>query len=67
MIKIVLDEETNMTMEEGEVKREVKRILNRFGRKKGNLVPILQRVQGSLAIYPGKLCWRLLSFLIYQG
>jgi len=52
MIKIVLDEEINMTMEEDEVKQEVRRILKRFSRKKGNLIPILQRVQGKLGYLP---------------
>ena len=41
-----------MTKEQAEVKQQTKRILNRLGRKRGNLVPILQKVQGKLGYLP---------------
>jgi NADH-quinone oxidoreductase subunit E len=41
-----------MAEEKTKVKQQTRRILDRFGRKKGNLIPILQKVQGRLGYLP---------------
>ena len=44
---------TTMTLEEQtQVGQEAKRILRRFSRKRDNLIPILQEVQGKLGYLP---------------
>jgi len=45
------------------VKRETKRILSRFGRKRGNLIPILQKVQGKLGYLPREAMLEIAQFL----
>jgi NADH-quinone oxidoreductase subunit E len=52
-----------MAEEAGEVKQQTRRILNRFGRKKGNLIPILQKVQGKLGYLPRKAMLEMAKFL----
>ena len=52
-----------MTKEQVEVKQQTKRILNRFGRKKGNLVPILQKVQGKLGYLSREAMVEIAEFL----
>ena len=52
-----------MTREEATVKQEAKRILNRFSRKKGNLIPILQKVQGKLGYLPQEAMLEIAQFL----
>ncbi len=63
MIKVALDEETNMTMGESKVEQELKRVLNRFGRKKGNLIPILQSAQRKLGYLPREAMLEIAEFL----
>ena len=41
-----------MTKEQAQFKQQTRRILNRFSRKRVNLVPILQKVQGKLGYLP---------------
>jgi NADH-quinone oxidoreductase subunit E len=52
-----------MAEERGKVKRETKRVLGRFGRKKGNLIPILQKVQGRLGYLPRGAMAEIARFL----
>ena len=52
-----------MTEEQAEVKQQTKRILNRFGKKRGNLVPILQEVQGKLGYLPREAMLEIAGFL----
>jgi NADH-quinone oxidoreductase subunit E len=52
-----------MTVEKVKVKEEIKRILRRFGRKKGNLVPILQKVQGKLGYLSREAMVEIAQFL----
>ncbi|GAF87784.1 unnamed protein product [marine sediment metagenome] len=52
-----------MTREEATVKQEAKRILNRFSRKKGGLIPILQKVQGKLGYLPPEAMLEIAQFL----
>jgi len=52
-----------VTREEATVKQEAKRILNRFSRKKGNLIPILQKVQGKLGYLPQEAMLEIAQFL----
>ncbi len=52
-----------MTTEGATVKQETKRILNRFSRKKGNLIPILQGVQDKLGYLPREAMLEIARFL----
>ncbi|MFC1592788.1 NAD(P)H-dependent oxidoreductase subunit E [Candidatus Omnitrophota bacterium] len=63
MNKGISDKETGMTEEEAKVRREVKRILNRFGRKRENLIPILQEVQGRIGYLPPGAMLEIAEFL----
>ncbi len=52
-----------MTEEQVEVRQETRKILKRFGRKRGNLIPILQRVQGRLGYLPREAMREIAEFL----
>ncbi len=52
-----------MATEEVTDKPEIKRILNRFSRKRGNLIPILQKVQGELGYLPREAMLEIAQFL----
>lgn len=45
------------------VRQETRRILKRFGRKRGNLIPILQKVQGRLGYLPRQAMLEIAQFL----
>jgi NADH-quinone oxidoreductase subunit E len=45
------------------VKQQTRRILNHFGRKRGNLIPILQKVQGRLGYLPRQAMLEIARFL----
>jgi len=49
--------------EEDGVKEETKRIIGRFGRRKANLIPILQRVQKELGYLPRGAMTEIARFL----
>ena len=51
-----------MTREEAIVRQETKRILKRFSRKKGNLIPVLQKVQGKLGYLPREAMLEIAQF-----
>jgi NADH-quinone oxidoreductase subunit E len=52
-----------MAEEKTKVKQQTRRILNRFGRKRGNLIPILQKVQGRLGYLPPEAMAEIARFL----
>ncbi|MBA7667680.1 NADP-reducing hydrogenase subunit HndA [subsurface metagenome] len=52
-----------MTTEEATIKQETKRILKGLSRKKGNLIPILQKVQGKLGYLPREAMLEIARFL----
>ncbi len=52
-----------MTTEEVTVSQQAKRILKRFGRKKENLLPVLQEVQGKLGYLPREAMLEIAQFL----
>jgi len=56
-------QETSMTNEQIETKQETRRILKRFGKKRENLIPILQQVQGKLGYLPREAMLEIASFL----
>ncbi|MFC1949913.1 NAD(P)H-dependent oxidoreductase subunit E [Chloroflexota bacterium] len=56
-----------MTTEEVSVKQEVQKALKKFGRKKGNLIPILQKVQGRLGYLPREVMLEIAQYLGIAG
>jgi len=52
-----------MTEEQVKVKQETKRILNKFGRKRGNLMPILQKIQDKLGYLSREAMLEIAEFL----
>ncbi len=56
-----------MTTKEATVKQETKRILNRFSRKKTNLIPILQKVQSKLGYLPQEAMLEIARYLDIPG
>jgi len=51
------------TEEQAEVRRETRQVLNRFGRKRRNLIPILQEVQSKLSYLPREAMLEIAEFL----
>ena len=55
---------TAITLEEqSQVRHETRQILKRYGRKRGNLIPILQKVQGKLGYLPREAMLEIAEFL----
>ncbi|MCJ7426688.1 MAG: NADH-quinone oxidoreductase subunit NuoE [Dehalococcoidales bacterium] len=52
-----------MAEEKGKVKKETGRIINRFGRRRANLIPILQKVQKELGYLPREAMAEIARFL----
>ena len=52
-----------MTTEEAENRQETKKVLKGFGKKRGNLIPILQKVQGKLGYLPNEAMEEVAAFL----
>jgi NADH-quinone oxidoreductase subunit E len=52
-----------LTAEEAENRQETKKVLKRFGKKRGNLIPILQKVQGKLGYLPVEAMEEVATFL----
>ncbi len=67
MVKIAVDEDAAMTNEQANVKQPIKIILNRFGRKRGNLIPILQEVQNKLGYLSRETMLEIAEFLDIPG
>lgn len=57
------DQQTEPTEEQAEVKRQTKQILTKFGRKRANLIPILQKVQEKLGYLPREAMLETARFL----
>ena len=49
--------------EQTEVRQKTKQVLNRFGRKRENLIPVLQKVQGRLGYIPREAMLEIAEFL----
>ena len=56
-------QETSMTNEQIETKQETRQILKRFGRKRGNLIPILLKVQSKLGYLPREAMLEIAGFI----
>ena len=67
MAKVAPEKEITMTEEQANNIRETKRILRRFGRKRGSLIPILQKVQGRLGYLPREVMLEIAEFLGIPG
>ncbi len=52
-----------MTIEESTVKQDAQQVLKRFGKKRGNLIPILQKVQDKLGYLPREAMSEVARFL----
>jgi NADH-quinone oxidoreductase subunit E len=52
-----------LTTEEAENRQETKKVLKKFGKKRGNLIPILQKVQGKLGYLPNEAMEEVAAFL----
>jgi NADH-quinone oxidoreductase subunit E len=52
-----------MTEEQENNIRETRQVLKKFGRKRGNLIPILQKVQGKLGYLPREAMLEIAEFL----
>jgi len=55
------------TEEQAQVRQKTKQTLKRYGRKRGNLVPILQKVQGKLGYLPKEAMLEIAEFLNIPG
>ena len=53
----------NIAKKQAKVKQQTKQILSRFGRERGNLIPILQKVQGKLGYLPREAMLEIAKFL----
>jgi len=49
--------------ERAKLRQETKRILKRFGKKRGNLIPVLQKVQSRLGYLPREAMLEIAEFL----
>ena len=59
----IKNNEVSTAAEQAKVRQQTKQILKRFGRKRGNLVPILQKVQGKLGYLPQEAMLEIAEFL----
>ncbi|MFC2059020.1 NADH-quinone oxidoreductase subunit NuoE [Chloroflexota bacterium] len=53
----------NISEEQAEIKRETAKVLRKAGRKRENLIPILQQIQGRLGYLPRESMLRVAEFL----
>jgi len=60
---VVKNKEVSTTEEQAKVRQETRQILRRFRRKQGNLIPILQKVQGKLGYLPREAMLEIAEFL----
>jgi len=67
MVKIAPRKEITTTREQVNNVRETRRILRKFGRKRGNLIPILQKVQDKLGYLPREVMLEIAEFLGIPG
>ena len=59
----ITGEEGGTTEEKVEVRQETRRILKRFGRKRRNLIPVLQKVQCQLGYLPREAMLEIAEFI----
>jgi NADH-quinone oxidoreductase subunit E len=52
-----------VTEEQAKIRQETRKALRRFGRKRGNLIPILQKVQERLGYLPREAMMEIAEFL----
>jgi len=55
--------EGKIAQEQAKVRQETRQILKRFGRKRGNLIPLLQNTQGKLGYLPREAMREIAEFL----
>jgi len=67
MVKIAPKKEITMAEEQVNNVQETRRILRKFGRKRGNLIPILQKVQDKLGYLPREVMLEIAEFLGIPG
>jgi len=53
----------NVTQEQAAIQQQVRNVLKRFGKRRGNLIPILQRIQTRLGYLPGEAMLEVAEFL----
>ena len=63
----IKNKEVSTTEEKVKIREVTKQILKRFGKKRGNLVPILQKVQGKLGYLPREAMLEIADFLDIPG
>ena len=54
---------TSVTEEQAKIRQETRQTIKRFGRKRGNLIPILQKVQERLGYLPREAMTEISEFL----
>jgi NADH-quinone oxidoreductase subunit E len=54
---------TSVTEEQAKIRQETRQTIKRFGRKRGNLIPILQKVQERLGYLPREAMTEIAEFL----
>ena len=59
----ITSREVSMTEEQAKVRQETRQVLKRFSRRRGNLIPILQKVQGKLGYLPREAMLGIAEFL----
>jgi NADH-quinone oxidoreductase subunit E len=57
-------EQEKTTEEQAQIKQETARILSGFSRKRANLIPVLQQVQGKLGYLPREAMTEIAAYLI---
>ncbi len=62
MAERAFDQGNNLLEEQEKVRRETRQILRRLSRKKGNLIPALQKVQGKLGYLPREAMLEIADF-----
>lgn len=63
----IKNKEVSTTEEQAKIRQGTRQILKRFGKKRGNLVPILQKVQGKLGYLPQEAMLEIADFLEIPG
>jgi NADH-quinone oxidoreductase subunit E len=63
----IKNKKVSTTEEQLKIRQETKQIFKRFGKKRGNLMPILQKVQGKLGYLPQEAMLEIADFLEIPG
>jgi len=67
MARVAPEKEASMTEEQAKNIRETRRILKKFGRKREDLIPILQSVQNKIGYLPREVMLAIAEFLGIPG